>query len=52
MAAVMAENMSASVEAMIRAVNVDAFIVWSAYSTNVVSRTSASSCDGSTPRSM
>ena len=29
-AAVIAENMSASVEATIRAVNVEAFIVWSA----------------------
>jgi hypothetical protein len=51
-AAVIAENMSASVEATIRAVNVEAFIVWSAYSTNVVSITSASSWDGSRPSSM
>jgi hypothetical protein len=49
---VIAENMSARVEATMRAVKVEAFIVWSAYRTNVVSITSASSCEGSMPSSM
>ena len=51
-APVIALNMSASVDAMIRAVNVDAFMVWSAYRTNVVSSVSASSALGSSPRSI
>ena len=51
-APVMALNMSDSVEAMMRAVNVEAFIVWSAYRVNVVSNASASSCEGSSPSSI
>ena len=51
-APVIALNMSARVDAMIRAVNVEAFIVWSAYSTNVVSSAEASSRPGSIPSSI
>ena len=51
-AAVVAEWMSASVEATTRAVNVDAFIVWSACSTRHMSRVRASSSFGSMPFSM
>ena len=52
MAATTAECMSASVEATTRAVNVDAFMVWSAYRMNSVSNASAASCEGSSPLSM
>ena len=51
-APVIAENMSDRVEAITRAVNVEAFMVWSAYRINVVSRAAASSCSGSSPESM
>jgi hypothetical protein len=52
MAPVMALNMSASVDAMILAVNVDAFIVWSPYRMSVVSSAAASSRSGSSPSSI
>ena len=52
MAPVIAECMSARVEAITRAVNVEAFIVWSAYRTSVMSSARAASCSGSSPVSM
>jgi hypothetical protein len=52
MAAVIAECMSASVEATTRATNVDAFMVWSACRIRQMSKARAASSSGSDPDSM